>query len=93
MESIYINVKLFLLTGIISEAVLNDCIHLIHSAKSHKKRHTLATVTSCLFRIKKGREDIHCGSVSEKRGSNPRPRPWEGRALPTELFSLGAANI
>ena len=24
---------------------------------------------------------------SEKRGSNPRPRPWQGRALPTELFS------
>ena len=25
--------------------------------------------------------------LSEKRGSNPRPRPWEGRALPTELLS------
>ena len=25
--------------------------------------------------------------VSEKRDSNPRPRPWQGRALPTELFS------
>ena len=25
-------------------------------------------------------------SSSGKRGSNPRPRPWEGRALPTELF-------
>ncbi|MEN9969066.1 MAG: hypothetical protein RIR94_1260, partial [Bacteroidota bacterium] len=25
---------------------------------------------------------------SEKRDSNPRPRPWQGRALPTELFSL-----
>ena len=25
--------------------------------------------------------------LSEKRGSNPRPRPWQGRALPTELFS------
>ncbi len=24
---------------------------------------------------------------SEKRDSNPRPRPWQGRALPTELFS------
>ena len=23
---------------------------------------------------------------SEKRGSNSRPRPWQGRALPTELF-------
>ena len=23
---------------------------------------------------------------SGKRGSNPRPRPWQGRALPTELF-------
>ena len=25
---------------------------------------------------------------SEKRVSNPRPQPWEGCALPTELFSL-----
>ena len=29
-----------------------------------------------------------CGLASEKRDSNPRPRPWQGRALPTELFSL-----
>ena len=27
------------------------------------------------------------GFLSEKRDSNPRPRPWQGRALPTELFS------
>ena len=26
---------------------------------------------------------------SGKRGSNSRPRPWQGRALPTELFPLG----
>ena len=25
-------------------------------------------------------------SWSGKRGSNSRPRPWQGRALPTELF-------
>jgi hypothetical protein len=25
--------------------------------------------------------------LSEKRDSNPRPRPWQGRALPAELFS------
>ncbi|GEM_PF-5566667 len=24
---------------------------------------------------------------SERRDSNPRPRPWQGRALPTELLS------
>ena len=28
-------------------------------------------------------------SVSEKRGSNPRPQPWQGCALPAELFSRG----
>ena len=28
---------------------------------------------------------------SEKRDSNPRPRPWQGRALPTELFSHSSA--
>ena len=26
-------------------------------------------------------------SKSEKRDSNPRPQPWQGCALPTELFS------
>ena len=25
-------------------------------------------------------------NVSGKRDSNPRPRPWQGRALPAELF-------
>ncbi len=25
--------------------------------------------------------------MSEKRGSNPRPQPWQGCALSTELFS------
>ena len=25
-------------------------------------------------------------TLSGKRDSNPRPRPWQGRALPTELF-------
>ncbi len=27
-----------------------------------------------------------CKAWSGKRDSNPRPRPWQGRALPTELF-------
>ena len=31
--------------------------------------------------------------LSERRDSNPRPRPWQGRALPTELLShLGDKN-
>ena len=30
--------------------------------------------------------------LSEKRDSNPRPRPWQGRALPTELFSREAVR-
>ena len=25
--------------------------------------------------------------MSERRDSNSRPRPWQGRALPTELLS------
>lgn len=29
---------------------------------------------------------------SGKRGSNSRPRPWQGRALPTELFPLKNAT-
>ena len=30
--------------------------------------------------------------LSGKRDSNSRPRPWQGRALPTELFPLFAYN-
>ena len=30
--------------------------------------------------------------MSGKRDSNSRPRPWQGRALPTELFPLDAYN-
>jgi hypothetical protein len=30
---------------------------------------------------------VFCGAWSERRGSNPRPRPWQGRALPAELLS------
>ena len=26
--------------------------------------------------------------LSGRRDSNPRPRPWQGRALPTELLPL-----
>ena len=29
---------------------------------------------------------FYCKKWSGKRGSNSRPRPWQGRALPTELF-------
>ena len=31
---------------------------------------------------------VRRGEWSEKRESNPRPRAWEARTLPTELFSL-----
>ena len=31
---------------------------------------------------------LYGGGWSEKRGSNPRPQPWQGCALPAELFSL-----
>lgn len=30
---------------------------------------------------------------SEKRDSNPRPPPWQGGALPTELFSQNVMNV
>ena len=30
---------------------------------------------------------------SGKRDSDPRPRPWQGRALPTELFPRGDPYI
>jgi hypothetical protein len=34
------------------------------------------------------RKKTRRGKWSGKRDSNPRPRPWQGRALPTELFPL-----
>ena len=36
---------------------------------------------------------IEGSNWSEKRDSNPRPRPWQGRALPTELFSHLSAEL
>ena len=30
---------------------------------------------------------------SERRDSNPRPRPWQGRALPAELLSRSGRQI
>ena len=33
------------------------------------------------------------GSLSERRDSNPRPRPWQGRALPAELLSRWGGQI
>jgi hypothetical protein len=33
------------------------------------------------------------GSWSEKRDSNSRPSPWQGDALPTELFSLVVFDV
>src|SRR4026209_922370 len=32
------------------------------------------------------RDDVPCLLQSGKRDSNPRPQPWQGCALPTELF-------
>ena len=37
------------------------------------------------WQLKKFRE---AKKKSERRDSNPRPRPWQGRALPAELLSL-----
>ena len=38
------------------------------------------------FRYKKSTSWCYLLKWSGKRGSNSRPRPWQGRALPTELF-------
>ena len=46
---------------------------------------------NCHYPLKVARLPIppsgHLLSKSEKRDSNPRPQPWQGCALPTELFS------
>ena len=47
-----------------------------HSKKEEKK--------SCDLRMKNG-HDFRAREWSGLRGSNPPPRPWQGRALPNEL--------
>jgi hypothetical protein len=42
-----------------------------------------------ILAIKKADYKIGFLIWSGKRDSNSRPRPWQGRALPTELFPLG----
>jgi hypothetical protein len=39
-----------------------------------------------LMKKKSRQRDLLKPFLSGKRDSNPRPRPWQGRALPTELF-------
>src|SRR6266511_3937163 len=39
------------------------------------------------------RDDVGRLMQSGKRDSNPRPQPWQGCALPTELFPHGAVRI
>ena len=46
-----------------------------------------AIVLAQNFFEKKSETSSFALTLSEKRDSNPRPRPWQGRALPTELFS------
>ncbi len=41
----------------------------------------------------KPRQAEVCRNWSGKRDSNSRPRPWQGRALPTELFPQGNAHF
>ena len=36
--------------------------------------------------------DYHSFVASGKRDSDPRPQPWQGCALPTELFPQSANN-
>ena len=43
-------------------------------------------LTAWLWRQRKiGHEGFSCPTWSGLRGSNPPPRPWQGRALPNEL--------
>ena len=48
----------------------------------------VSVLDSPWWRIAKPIKDFH-QNWSGKRDSNSRPRPWQGRALPTELFPLG----
>ena len=63
----------------------------------NKEKLQICTILGVLFKSTNTRlltlvigklvENIN-GEWSEKRGSNPRPQPWQGCALPAELFSL-----
>ena len=55
---------------------------LAHYTKTSAFRHALPALNSGAMRREIGK------NWSGKRDSNSRPRPWQGRALPTELFPL-----
>ena len=47
------------------------------------------SLNGTLSNIKRnGVQSLRRDRMSERRDSNPRPRPWQGRALPAELLSL-----
>ena len=55
---------------------------------AHRRRH-LAACATALDANGSGNRRSHCSfssCQSGKRDSNPRPQPWQGCALPTELF-------
>src|SRR6185503_3577869 len=54
------------------------------SARRAAGRATIRGLMVKPLRVVRGR------TWSGKRDSNPRPRPWQGRALPTELFPQSA---
>ena len=54
------------------------------SRSSHWPNDTLVNESLSLIRL-----SLVCCIWSGRRDSNPRPRPWQGRALPTELLPRG----
>ena len=53
-----------------------------------KRLETLMELPDFFMENEKWGSFVRRSEWSEQRESNPRPRAWEARTLPTELFSL-----
>ena len=70
----------------------DDLLESAFAALKKKFRKSSAKPRFCSFKKDKILiyKDIYW---SGKRDSNSRPRPWQGRALPTELFPLDQGRL
>ncbi len=87
-----------------SHAVRDHCWHAVHDLEANQFfRASLSSSRPRLcrtkpsapwpFRVRRGGLSSRVWYWSGRRASNPLPRPWQGRALPSELLPLGQLKM